>query len=219
MTNDIIRVTVSICLALWLTACATSPPNSYYRLTPLDGLKATGQTPSLGIGPVEIPEYLNRRALVSNSGGTQLKIHNQERWAEPLDDGILRVVSLNLANLLNTQHLHYFPWDPRQAPDYSIRIKLLALEADDKEATLLAEWLVDRRDDDGVASDGVASDGVASGPRISLLKQSLPTGAFQPAQLPPAYSDLLYQLSELIAAEIRSKQAASAKKPGAADTP
>ena len=62
---------------------------------------------------------------------------------------------------------------------------------------LVAEWLVYA----GSTDTPVAR-------RISELRQDLPAGALSPAQIAPAYSVLLYRLSEIIAGEIRAARSA-----------
>lgn len=178
-------------LSLWLSACGSSPHSNYYLLTAQQLPSASGQQPALGIGPVSIPEYLNRTGLVYSKAGNQLQISRQERWAEPLEDGIARVLGLNLANLLNTENVRSFPWSAERAPDYGVKVNVLSLDANDSKATLVAEWLVYR-----------PATGEPVSRKISQLQQALPPGEVQASGLAPAYSELLYQLSELIAAAV-----------------
>jgi uncharacterized lipoprotein YmbA len=159
----------------------------------------SAKTPSLGIGPITVPEYLNRSGLVYSRQGNELKVSGTERWAEPLEDGIARVISMNLAVLVDTHNLRFFPWNSRRAPDYGIKINVLSLDANNEEALLVAEWLLYQPATEATVSR-----------RISQLRYPLPDGALAPAQIAPAYSDLLYQLSEIIAQEILSAEAQSA---------
>ncbi|MBP6681938.1 MAG: membrane integrity-associated transporter subunit PqiC [Halioglobus sp.] len=192
MTSTLKQISASLCLLLCLMSCASSPPSNFYRLTPAVDHAPGGPTPSLGIGPVDIPEFLNRNALVYTRGGNQLQLAESERWAEPLDDGITRVLGLNLSALLQTETLRFFPWDLRQAPDYGVRINILDLDARDGQAILVADWLLYR------PGNGAT---IASG--ISQFSTALPAGELQAAQLPAAYSALLFELSQTIAAAIK----------------
>ena len=65
-------------------------------------------------------------------------------WAEPLDNGIQRVLMLNLTGLLNTQDVSIFPWRPERAPDFGVEVNLLQLDANETAAMLTADWLVYR---------------------------------------------------------------------------
>lgn len=204
MTSTLKKITGCLCLSLWLTACGSSPPSNFYRLTPTVVPTPGNQQPSLGIGPVDIPEFLDRNAMVYTRDGNQLSITGTERWAEPLDIGIKRVVGLNLSQLLHSENLRFFPWDVRQAPDYGVRITVLDLDASDGRATLVADWQVYSPGNDSVISR-----------RISQFSQPLASGQTVPAELPAAYSALLYQLSETVAAAIQAEEQQRAAADGA----
>ena len=204
MTSTLKKIAGCLCLSLWLTACGSSPPSNFYRLTPAVVPTPGNQQPSLGIGPVDIPEFLDRNAMVYTRDGNQLWITGTERWAEPLDIGIKRVVGLNLSQLLHSENLRFFPWDVRQAPDYGVRITVLDLDASDGRATLVADWQVYSPGNDSVISR-----------RISQFSQPLASGQTVPAELPTAYSALLYQLSETVAAAIQAEEQQRAAADGA----
>jgi uncharacterized lipoprotein YmbA len=147
--------------------------------------------PALGIGPVAIPEYLKRNSLVYRIGDNRLQVADSERWGEPLEEGVQRVLSLNLAGLLDTGNLSYYPFHSQRPPDYGVSVNVLNLDVDDRRAALVAEWLVYR-----------PATGEPVGRRISQLQYELPAGSLAPESVAPAYSALLYQLSQLIAAVI-----------------
>ncbi len=178
-------------LAALLAACSTTPPSTHYLLTAKLDQVPDAQSPAIGVGPIEIPEHLNRNTLVHRGPENELVIARQSRWAEPLEDGISRVVSLNLAGLVGTGNVRSFPWHPRRAPDYGVKLRILQLDASDAQAILVAEWVLYRPAEE---SDAIR--------RIS--RQSLPLDASRPIapQLPAAQSELLYRLSEDIAAGI-----------------
>jgi len=194
MNGSPVKVVVGLSFLLFLGACGSSPANQFYRLTPGNGSLGSEQRPSVGIGPVEIPEFLNRSALVYTRGENQLMISGTELWAEPLADGVNRVLGLNLAQLLNTQNVSYFPWDSRHAPDYGIRVSILDMDADEQQATLVADWVLLH-----------PANGEIINRRISRYTSTLPSGKFVPSELPPLYSALLYQLSETIAEAIQAE--------------
>jgi len=199
MNTILWRWTGLLSLLVVLAGCSGSPPSNHYVLSAKATATPSAKTPSLGIGPITVPEYLNRSGLVYSRQGNELKVSGTERWAEPLEDGITRVISMNLAVLVDTHNLRFFPWNSRRAPDYGIKINVLSLDANNEEALLVAEWLLYQPATEGTVSR-----------RISQLRYPLPDGALAPAQIAPAYSDLLYQLSEIIAQEILSAEAQSA---------
>ncbi len=180
------------CLALLLLAgCGSTPPSNYYLLSSPDNAPPEGMVPALGIGPVEIPEYLKRNGLVYRIGDHRLQIADSERWGEPLEEGVRRVLSLNLAGLLDTGNLSYYPFHSQRPPDYGVAVNVLHLDVDETRAALVAEWRVYR-----------PATGESVGRRISQLQYELPVGGLAPEGVAPAYSALLYQLSQLIAAVI-----------------
>jgi uncharacterized lipoprotein YmbA len=193
-----ISVTGMTLLLLMVTGCGSSPRSNHYLLTTDVSTPPDGETPSLGIGPVVVPEFLNRNSMVYSRQGNQLEISSTERWAEPLEAGIKRVVGINLASSLDTQDIRYFPWNAGKPPEFGISISLLSLDADDDEATLAAEWRVFR-----------PTTGESVVRRISHLRLALPAGTLTAQQIAPAYSELLSQLSDLIAGAIEQDLAAN----------
>jgi uncharacterized lipoprotein YmbA len=197
--SSLALLTLALSLIVLLAGCGSSPRSKHYLLTAQEAPVPSGESPSLGIGPIEIPKYLARNNLVYKQRGNLLQVAGEDLWAEPLDDGIQRVLAINLAGLLNTQDVRYFPWHPKRAPQYGVKMNLLSLDASDQQATLSAEWLVYQ-----------AADARPVKRRISRLQHPLPAGELNPADVAPAYSALLYQLSEIIADAISSADAITA---------
>ena len=198
MRNALLKNIAAMAIVAIVAACGSSPRSNHYVLSAKPGTLSGQDEPALGIGPIAIPEYLNRNALVYNRQGNKLQVASSERWAEPLEDGLQRVISLNLAGLVGTQNVRFFPWSSQRPPDYGIKINLLALDANDQEARLVAEWLVYR-----------PANGETVKRRIAKIQQPLPAGQLSPEQIAPAYSELLYQLSQVIAEAITDDRAAS----------
>jgi len=195
------RTRILACFVLMglLASCSTSPHNEYYRLTANVAGSPSGESPSLGIGPITIPAYLDRERLVYALDGNKVQLARSALWAEPLDSGIERVLALNLATRLDTQNVRTFPWHPKRAPSYAVKLTVLTMDANDQEAQLTAEWLVYRP--------------AGSAPverRISRLRSPTPAGAEMPTQLPAVFSQMLDELSAEIADVIRTHAAAEA---------
>jgi len=191
-------------LAALLAGCGTSPPNNFYLLSPGDFPAPAGSTPTVGVGPIEVPEYQNRKNMVLSRDGNTLEVASLNLWAEPLDAGVQRVLMLNLAGLLDTQDVSAFPWHPQRAPAFGVRVNVLQLEAGEQQALLTAEWQVFR-----------PGNGEQVVRRISRLQAPLAPGEVLPARIAATYSALLLQLSEAIAAAISADRAL----PGSASSP
>ena len=195
MNKNFLTLAAALALSTILAGCGSSPSNNYHRLTATVATAPQGETPSLGVGPIDIPAYLDREKLVYQQEGTSLQVASTEHWAEPLGAGIERVLALNLAGLLNTQDMQTFPWHPQRAPDYGVRVNLLTLDTNSNEAVLTAEWLVYRPEDAQTVQR-----------RISSVQKPLNSGQAVIDDIPAVYSELLFQLSEIIAAAIDSAE-------------
>jgi uncharacterized lipoprotein YmbA len=186
-------VLLATLLASLLGACNTTSPSTYYMLTASGTRTPSGSMPSLGIGPIEVPQYLNRNGIVYGTDNNQLVISSYERWAEPLSDGIERVLGFNLALAMDTQSLQTYPWARGQGPDYGVQVNVLSMDANESEASLVAEWRIRAPTDKRMVSH-----------RISRLTTPISASAFSAAAIASAYSELLRLLSEDIAVAIRA---------------
>lgn len=182
-------------LTLALAACGSTPQSNYYRLsTPAAG--GEGSAPAVGIGPIQIPEYLNRNSMVFSRGDNRLHIASFERWAEPLSQGVQRVLGLNLSEALDTQDIRPFPWPASDRPAYGVQIWILSLDTSAQATRLVAEWRLHAPGE----SREVAR-------RISRFEAA--GSDADGAALAASYSGLLGQLSGEIAAAIREDMQAN----------
>lgn len=181
-----------LCLAL-LSGCGSSPRSDYYMLT----ADAEGGVPddsrlALGVGPVSVPEYLKTRQIVMNRDDHLLELAEYDRWAEPLDAGVSRVVAVNLAVLMGTTKVQIFPWRRDAVPEWAVRINVIQFAAQGKDATLVAEWAITRP---GKGESGARG--------INRLNTVLKGGEAE--HVAGAYSELLLELSKIIAAGLREE--------------
>jgi len=56
-------ILISLALPLLAASCGTTPASKYYLLGADVTEFPVASSPSLGVGPIEIPEYLNRNSL------------------------------------------------------------------------------------------------------------------------------------------------------------
>ncbi|MEP0202425.1 MAG: PqiC family protein [Halioglobus sp.] len=200
MLNSTARLTatrlITAAVVVLLTACSSTPDSQYYLLTALAQGESENESPSVGVGPIEIPQYLNRNGLVYHRAGNQVDVASFERWAEPLTDGLSRVISLNLSALLNSQSVQVFPWPQQYAPTYAVSVNVLELDAEGTQASLAAKWTIRHTKGEIITR------------RLSRLSESL-KGSDSAASITAAYSRLLLSLSEEIAAGITAATAES----------
>ncbi|PLW70022.1 PqiC family protein [Pseudohalioglobus lutimaris] len=195
MNRSLVRHWIALLLLPLLAACGTTPSSQHYLLTAPEAPLPQGMTPSIGVGPITVPEYLNRDSLVKRIDSNSLAISSTERWAEPLEDGILRVVALNLAGLLQTENVRLYPWHPKRAPDYGVKLRLVEMDSNAERVVLVAEWFVYRVADDSTVAR-----------RLSKQSRPLPATTQNGNEVAAAYSELLYALSQEVAASIAEAQ-------------
>jgi uncharacterized lipoprotein YmbA len=126
-------------------------PSKFFVLTPVGaasnpiapaGLTSTS-IPTVGIGPIKLPEYLDRDEVVTRVGPNRLELSDQDRWAEPLDNNFKQVIAQDLTQLLGTHSITFYPWPGTTRVDYQVRIDVYRFETDPSaHAQLVAHWQV-----------------------------------------------------------------------------
>jgi uncharacterized lipoprotein YmbA len=97
-----------------LTACGTSTPARFYTLDDA-GFEFTPDKDTsfvLGIGPIRVPEYLERPHMVTRAEGAELRVDDFNRWAEPIARAHHRIIALNVDALLDGIIVVGFPYGP-----------------------------------------------------------------------------------------------------------
>jgi hypothetical protein len=134
-----------------MSGCARTSPITYYQLSAIDAGRpamAAGAVGDavIGLGPVRLPELLDRPQIVIRTGSNRLQLADDHRWAESLAENISRVLRENLAARLATERILYYPWSQAAAVDYQIVIEILRFEGEGyNEAHLEAIWSIQGR--------------------------------------------------------------------------
>lgn len=160
----------SCVLSVACSPLAPQPDHSkYFILTPVSDRAPTELTPAnpndpgltIGIGPIDFPDYLRRPEVVTLASSNQLDLAAERRWGEPLDKDFARVFTENISCLLKTQQLEKYPWPVRTHIDYQIVIDVQRFETtSDGQSQLVARWIIK----DGSGKDLYASETTASAP-------------------------------------------------------
>jgi uncharacterized lipoprotein YmbA len=105
--------------------------------------RAAGESPVYGLGPIELPAYLDRSELVTRVSPTEVTYSQTDRWAEPLAATFAAVLLQDLSVLLDTHSIFSYPWTGGQRVDYQIEINVLQFDSDVSGNTrLIARWRV-----------------------------------------------------------------------------
>ena len=138
----------SLCLCVALCACGRSTPTYYYVLESTAATAVSGDLPatSLRVAPVSVPQYLDRTGLVRHGAQPEnLTVEESHQWAEPLAEGIRRVVQAELAAPLRGKGVHVLANADDSDSTYTLFIQVERLEAvQPGTVRLVAQWRCDR---------------------------------------------------------------------------
>ena len=143
----------------------------------------------VGIGPIELPGYLDRSQIVVRVSDNQIALSDADRWAEPLAANLQRTLEENLGTLLPGASFVTYPWYPSAAPDHAVAIDFRRFEPDATGTVVLdATW--------EIATSGRRVDG-----RATRIEE--PAATPDRAAAVAAQSRALARLSEEIATAVR----------------
>lgn len=144
-----------LCFLLTLAAgCSSSPTSRFYTLSAGATPPTTKSNLSVAVGPVTVPEVVDRPQIVVSSGPNQVRLEEFNRWALPLQNSIALVVVENLSALLGTSRVIPSSLTASEDAEYRVVIDVQRFDsAPGKAATLDAVWTV-RRTRDGKSETG-----------------------------------------------------------------
>ncbi|MGA2080012.1 MAG: PqiC family protein [Holophaga sp.] len=187
------------CLILALAVClgclkpGSSPPVVFHTLAPIQAPAppAPRSTLAVEVMPVRLPEVLLRPQMVV-ARGSALELSETQRWGNPLDRDMQRVLAQNLALLLGSDAVVPSPYGERVAAAFRVDVDVQRWDArDGGELVLEAVWMV-----------SPAAGGKALLVRHTSLREPVP-GADADA-LAAAHSRVLGALSREIAEGLRA---------------
>ncbi|MDQ7832507.1 MAG: PqiC family protein [Desulfovibrionaceae bacterium] len=134
-----------------VAGCGKSPPTRFYSLTAIpaavEGAGAppanAGACPSLGIGPVEFPAYLDRSQIVTTGQGTVMHLAEFDQWIEPVRNNFERILMENLSGMVCAGPLVSSPWPSGMRPERQVTIQVRRFDGTlGGQAVLRADWAV-----------------------------------------------------------------------------
>jgi len=140
------RLAAIIIIVLLLGGCARSQPPNYYVLNSIQYPESVTQAAGsesdsvIAVGPVRIADYLDRPQMVSRSSTNGLQFAEFDKWAEPLEKNLNRVLADNLSALVPSQRVFIYPAKPMPV-QYQIPVEIIHLEKAAGEKVILdANW-------------------------------------------------------------------------------
>jgi uncharacterized lipoprotein YmbA len=188
-------------VAVLLVGCRSSAPQvEFYTLNSLSPAREkanptdAAQNIAVGVGPVQIPQALDRPQIVTRTGPNKIMLDEFHRWASPLQQDFARVLAENIAFLLAIDRVAVYPWEVDFAPDYRIALDINYFEGQwGKNVLLDVAWRI--TDQAGQKTLAV---------KKSVITEPLSTADYE--ALVAAQSQAIARLSREIVQEIRHLQ-------------
>jgi uncharacterized lipoprotein YmbA len=185
------RALAAAALVAVLAACGSSPPVRFYTLAapPAGAAVRDLSGASVAVGPVLLPEQVDRLQWVTTRSANEVRVEEYARWAGPLKGEIARVVA---------EHLNVEVAGARAAPsasapplpDFRVQIDVRRFElAPGRGATLDAVW-------------SLSAAGKPLRTERAVISEPVESADFE--ALAAAQSRALAQLSRDVAAALRS---------------
>jgi uncharacterized protein len=156
-------VLIIVCMLTGCTTFAPRPDRTRLLLltpiTPLTSASGTAAEPTpviIGLGPVNLPQYLDRLSLVTRTSPNGIELSNNEQWAEPLSDNFRHVLAADLIALLPNVSTVQFPWYQGTKLDYIVRVSVERFDTNTAgTAELIGRWELRSTNGELLASQGV----------------------------------------------------------------
>lgn len=187
------RRILAAALLLVIAGCSQSPPTEFYTLSgmqlPPGGLSAPRTV--VGIGPVTLPDYLDRPQIVTRASGNRVILASFHAWVEPVDGMFTRVLVGNISSLLATDNVVTLPQRRPMPLDYQVEVDVTRFDADlSGRAVLDARWRVFGKDGDRLVEEG----------RSTIVEPVAEPGSYE--AIVAAMSKALARMSSTIAGAI-----------------
>ncbi len=133
-------ISAGLCAAV-LGGCfaGSSPPSRFYTLSSLrkadhevPAASSNNKTLLVAVGPVRVPDYLDRPEIITRSGQNEINVNEFHRWSGSLESGISRVLIENLSELLPHDRFSIVRWSPSQTDmpiAYRLTLDIVSFDA------------------------------------------------------------------------------------------
>jgi len=101
----------------------------------------------VAVGPIGIPEYQDRPQIVTRNKNGTFSFAQFDRWAEPLDSSLARILSEDLSVMLPSASFQLFPCNFAIPLDYQVIVDILQLDSElAGDMVFAAQWsIIDAR--------------------------------------------------------------------------
>jgi uncharacterized protein len=190
--RNMLALLILLGLSVFLESCSSTKVN-FYTLAATAGpeeVKPVSSPFGISIGPVSLPEIVDRTQLVILNGN-HVDILEFHRWAEPLKSQIPRLMADNVGRLLGSGRVSAYPQSVGTDADIRVPVDIQRFETEGDAVRIDAFWTL-RRGSGEVAKTG----------RSSVSEKIEGTGY---DALVSAYSRALSSISSDIATALRDE--------------
>jgi uncharacterized lipoprotein YmbA len=188
------RYITILLILLAFTGCSSK--SNFYQLHPKvqqsQHTKSSMKQTVVGIGEVEVPEYLKKSEVVTRLSAGRVEVHEVDRWAGSFSNNIQSVIHDNISRLLTKYIFISYPWEEPISDDYRIYITVNKFDGNNLgEVRLEGRWSLVNKDSNSV-----------------LINESFAyteTGGITLDEIVDTQSHLLERLSRRIAQRIARK--------------
>ncbi len=186
-----------------ISGCVNTQPTHFYLLRAMETNEpfSVGEMKpsalSLGLGPINLPKYLDRPHIVTRISSHEIDLAEFHKWGAPLKDNLSSVLHENLSRLLSTNRIVKYPWNRSHLPDYQLSLEVLQFDGtQNQEASLSVRWWLAGDDGKRVLQE-----------KTSQFSEIIQGSDYE--DLVEAMSRMLAALSQEIAAAINADSLAS----------
>jgi uncharacterized lipoprotein YmbA len=196
MRTFLIRLSLLLAVLTTTFGCRTFQPvtdNTRHFILTAAAETATAEPAAgavrLGLASIQLPAYLEPQSIAWRTGQNEIRYLENERWAEPLEEGILRVIGRELSRAPEIGTVHFQLWS-RRTVDLVLRIRVHQFEASEGGKVVLdADYQLTSPDGETIH---VARD--------VRLERNGPSPQTAPAEAVNAMSALLSEFTAAVAA-------------------
>lgn len=145
-SNQTPVLTVLLCVIMLFGCVSVSKPVQFYTLNPIAVDESVGgekikRQLNLGLGPIALPEMLDRPQIVTRVGKNRVQLAEFDRWADSLHSSFSHTLAESLSTLLKTEKVFLYPWEGDVSLDYRVIAEVSRFEAvEGQNAILKVHW-------------------------------------------------------------------------------
>jgi uncharacterized protein len=152
------RLLGALAITAPIAGCTPTQPTKFYTLSPAaePGVaKRSADGLVIGLGPITLPQYLDRPDIVTREGANQMRLAEFSQWAEPLEPLLTRVMAEDLYALLNAGDVIPIPQRGDIPLDRVVEVDVGRFDADAAGQVVLdARWRIYQGDNETLLASG-----------------------------------------------------------------